>query len=178
SGDAVYGIVNADVNISDGQTPCISLTGLNAPPNQFFDATGVLRSNWPATNVAKRCTFATSKVVLRVTDNTAINHIRLTSVSPAATPTPTPMPTPTPTPAPTPTPTPAPTPTPTPAPTPTPTPAPTPTPTPTPISTPTPAPGSSDPLVGSTVTLDVDGVVVRSGPSVGAVVVGTEGTAS
>ena len=57
-----------------------------------------------------------------------------------------------------------------------PTPTPTPTPPP-PPPTPTPTPGLGPPI-GSRVTLDMDGVFVRSGPSINYPVVGTQGTAS
>src|SRR6266550_695400 len=53
---------------------------------------------------------------------------------------------------------------------------PTPTPTP-PPPTPTPTPGLGPP-VGSRVTMDMDGVYVRSGPSINYGVVGTQGTDS
>jgi len=51
------------------------------------------------------------------------------------------------------------------------------TPTPTPTPTPSPTP-SSGPPVGSRVTVDVDGVFVRLGPSIIYAVVGTQGTTS
>src|SRR4051812_18773497 len=63
--------------------------------------------------------------------------------------------------------------TPTPTPTPISTPTPTPTATPTPNPTPTPTPGpAGGPAVGSRVTLDMDGVFVRQGPSINYPVVG------
>ena len=52
-----------------------------------------------------------------------------------------------------------------------------PTPTPTPAPTPLPSPGLG-PAIGSRVTVDVDGVFVRSGPSINDPVIGVQGTSS
>ncbi len=47
----------------------------------LFDATGVLRTDWPPSSAAQRCTFTTGRLTLFVNDKIAINHLRLTRIN-------------------------------------------------------------------------------------------------
>lgn len=76
------------VDIYDDTTLAFAVcNGSTGGSSRFFDATGVIRTTaalWASSQVAKRVTFTTTKVRIRIqrtTGEAAINHIKVTGVA-------------------------------------------------------------------------------------------------